>query len=255
MTHRQGALKPAGRSGHGGRALRPSVLLFDIDGTLVNAGGAGRRSLEKAMERHLGGAIRREEPWLAGMKLDGMTDRLIVREAVLAVGHPFDEALCDRILDSYADELEQEIQGPGYAVLPGVEALLEELGRRAVILGLCTGNIVRGARIKLARGGLDRHFGFEDGAVYGFAADGEARERIVEAALRRASAHLGRRLDPREALVIGDTPRDIAGARAAGVPVLAVATGRFTVEALRAERPDFAVPTLETKHVAPILLG
>ncbi len=234
--------------------MRPNVLLFDIDGTLVHAGGAGRRALEAAMEQHLGTAVRPEEAWLAGMKLDGMTDRLIVREAMVAVGHSFDEALCDRILDSYTGHLEREIQGPGFRVLPGVEALLEALGARRATVGLCTGNILRGARIKLARGRLDRHFGFGDADVYGFASDGEARELIVAAALRRASARLGRRVDPREALVIGDTPRDVAAARATGCPVLAVATGRFGVEALRAEGADFVVPTLESPHATALLL-
>jgi len=233
--------------------LRHTVFLFDIDGTLVHAGGAGRRALESAMERHLGATVRPAEAWLAGMKLDGMTDRLIVREAMVAAGHAFEEALCDRILDTYADRLEREIEGPGYEVLPGVEALLAALAGRAVTVGLCTGNILRGARIKLSRGGLDRHFGFGEGDVNGFAHDGEARERIVEAALRRASARLGRRVDPREALVIGDTPRDVTAARAAGCPVLAVATGRFGVEALRAEGADFAVPTLERAHVGALL--
>ena len=234
--------------------MRHAVLLFDIDGTLVHCGGAGRRSLERAMEQHLGGAVRREEPWLAGMKLDGMTDRLIVREAMLAVGHAFDEALCDRILDSYAERLEVEIHGAGYAVLPGVAALLEALAARGSLIGLCTGNIARGARIKLARGGLDRFFGFGEGDVVGFADDGEARERIVAAALRRAQARLGRALDPREALVIGDTPRDISAARSAGCPVLAVATGRFGVDALRAEGADHVVATLERAHVGALLL-
>jgi len=234
--------------------LRHAVLLFDIDGTLVHCGGAGRRALERAMEQHLGGAVRREEPWLAGMKLDGMTDRLIVREAMLAVGHAFDEALCDRILDSYADRLEVEIDGAGYEVLPGVAALLEALSTRSPLIGLCTGNIARGARIKLARGGLDRFFGFGERDVVGFADDGEARERIVAAALRRAEARLGRALDPREALIIGDTPRDISAARSAGCPVLAVATGRFGVEALRAEGPDHVAISLERAHVGALLL-
>jgi phosphoglycolate phosphatase len=231
------------------------VLLFDIDGTLVHAGGAGRRALEAAMEEHLGGAVRPREAWLSGMKLDGMTDRLIVREAMLAVGHPFEAALCDRILDTYAAHLEREIRGPGYEILPGVLALLEALSRRSTVVGLCTGNILRGARIKLGHGGLDRYFGFCKGAVYGFAADGEAREDIVAAALRRASDRLGVALSPREALVIGDTPRDVAGAHAAGCPALAVATGRFGVDALLATGAERVVPTLEAPEVLGFLAG
>ena len=235
--------------------MRHALFLFDIDGTLVSSGGAGRRALEAALEAHLGGAVRREEPWLGGLKLDGMTDRLIVREAMLALARPFDEALCDRILTTYADRLEQEIGGPGYAVLPGVEALLPALAARGSVVGLCTGNIVRGARIKLRRGGLDRWFGFGEADPNGFAEDGEARERIVVAALRRGAARLGRPLDPAEALVIGDTPRDVAAAQAAGCPVLAVATGRFTVEDLRREGADHAVASLAAPEAQRLLLG
>ena len=266
-------LNPTGPSGYSRTGVRFAVLLFDIDGTLVHAGGAGRRALEQAMDEHLGRAARRHgvgpvrphapawggagpaprPGWLDGMKLDGMTDRLIVREAMLASGHPFDDVLCDRILSTYTDRLEREIENPGYAVLPGVRELLEELSARRATIGLCTGNVLRGARIKLARGGLDRHFGFGAGDVHGFASDGEAREHIVAAALRRASERVGRELDPGEALVIGDTPRDVAAARAVGCPALAVATGRFGVEALRAEGADHVVPTLEREHVSEIL--
>ena len=91
--------------------------------------------------------------------------------------------------------------------------------------------------------------------MVGFAGDGEARDRIVAAALRRAEARLGRALDPREVLVIGDTPRDISAAQSAGCSVLAVATGRFGVEALRAEGADHVVASLERAHVEALLLG
>jgi phosphoglycolate phosphatase-like HAD superfamily hydrolase len=231
------------------------VLLFDVDGTLVDAGGAGRRALEAALEQHLGARVRPQEAWLAGMKLDGMTDRLIVREALLAVDHPFDERLCARILDSYAEHLSRQIHGPGYEVLPGVEALLEELSARRAPVGLCTGNVARGARLKLGRGGLDRYFGFEGDAIYGFAEDGEAREHIVAAAVRRASSTIGRPLAPEQALVIGDTPRDVVAAHAVGCRVLGVATGRHRAETLRAEGADHVVASLADPAAMALLLG
>lgn len=231
------------------------VTLWDIDGTLVHAGGAGRRALEAALEEHLGSRIRPQERWLTGMKLDGMTDRLIVREALIAVGHAFDDALCARVLDAYATHLDREIYGPGYEVLPGVVTLLGALAERRAVIGLCTGNIARGARIKLTRGGLDRWFGFGPDDVTGFAEDGEAREHIVAAAVRRASARFDAPIDPAEALVIGDTPRDVVAAHAIGCPVLAVATGRFSVDALRAEGADFVVPALDDPAAAALLLG
>jgi phosphoglycolate phosphatase len=148
------------------------VVLWDIDGTLVNASGAGRRAFERAVADFVGpvdGALR-------DMRLDGMTDRLIVREALTLLGKPHTEALCDDLLSRYVEHLRCEIQGAGFRVLPAVAetlALLRDAGRP---FGLCTGNVVEGARVKLSHGGLDRFFEWGEGAIAGFAADGEARE-------------------------------------------------------------------------------
>jgi len=231
----------------------PRLLLFDVDGTLIAAGGAGRRSIERAFASHFQERLGPREAWLAGLRLDGMTDRLIVREGMEGLGLAFDDATCSRLLDTYLGFLRTEIHGPGYRVLPGVEHLLSRLAADGALLGLCTGNVREGARIKLARGGLDRHFGFGEADLNGFAQDGEARERIVEAALRRAALQLGRRVEPAEALVIGDTPRDVAAAHAVGVPALAVATGRFSVEELRACGAEWALPSLDEPEALEIL--
>jgi phosphoglycolate phosphatase-like HAD superfamily hydrolase len=230
--------------------VKPTVILLDVDGTLVSCGGAGRRSLERALADHCGpfdGA-------LAGLRLDGMTDRLIVREALGLLARPFSEEACDAVLARYLEHLPVEIQGPNYAVLPGVVAALERLGASGVAFGLCTGNVAGGARVKLARGGLDRFFDWSADGIGGFAADGEARENVVRAALRRASARLGRPVDPREALVVGDTPKDVAAAHLAGCPVLAVATGNYRAEQLASCGAEHVVPTLEDP-VAVRLLG
>ncbi len=231
------------------------VLLFDIDGTLIAAGGAGRRAVERAFARHFGPEVARRPSSLGGLRLDGLTDRLIVRLVMQGLGLPFDDGTCDRVLASYVAFLETEIHGPGYRVLPGVQEQLAALEAEGAVLGLCTGNVAAGARIKLGRGGLDRYFGFGEGDVNGFAHDGEAREHIVAAALRRASARLGRTVAPREALVIGDTPRDVEAAHAVGVPVLAVATGRFTAAELRACGADAVVESLAAPEVPALLRG
>ncbi len=226
------------------------LLLFDIDGTLVHAGGAGRRALTRAITAHCG------EPngaW-ADLRLDGMTDRLIVREAVTAMGIGFCEELCDRVLETYVEHLAREIEAPTYRVLPGVAALLERLASAGALLGLCTGNVAAGARIKLRRGGLDRWFDWSPAGVNGFAADGEARERIVGAVLERAARRLGRPLAPDEVLVVGDTPRDVEAARSGGVPVLGVATGRYSAPELAACGADHVLETLEGDGVADLLL-
>lgn len=228
-----------------------AVYLLDIDGTLVSAGGAGRRAFERAVAEHCGdprGA-------LTGMRLDGMTDRLIVREAMRILGRHFEEASCDALLARYVMHLETEILAPTFKVLPGVPETLEALAARGALLALCTGNVVEGAKIKLGRGGLDRYFDWGPGAVCGFAADGEDRAHVVSAALRRASARLGREVAPREALVIGDTPRDVQGAHRVGIPVLGVATGRFTVEELRVAGAEHAVPSLADPEARRVLFG
>jgi phosphoglycolate phosphatase-like HAD superfamily hydrolase len=235
-----------------------AVLLLDVDGTLVSAGGAGRRAITRALEEACGPA----DGALAALALDGKTDRLIVREGFALLRREFDEKRCDEVLTRYLDHLDAELAarpplaaGSGYAVLPGVEALLGLLAGRRVAFGLCTGNLEGGARRKLARGGLDRFFEWGPGAIGGFAHDGEERERIVAAAVRRASARLARDVSPRECLVVGDTPRDVEAARRVGCSSLAVATGHYGVEALVASGADRVVPTLEHSEALEWLVG
>lgn len=234
-----------------GGALPFSLYLFDVDGTLVHAGGAGRRAFERALMDRCGHAA----PTLGPLRLDGMTDRLIARKALELLGLPFDDAFCDGILERYVEHLHEEIDGPGYAVLPGVLPLLDALRARGGLVGLCTGNVVEGARLKLRRGGVDRYFDWSAGAVFGFAADGEEREKLVLAALQRAAARLGRPVPPREAVVVGDTPRDVAAAHHAGCTALGVATGRFSEDELRACGADHVVPALDHPDALGVLLG
>lgn len=230
--------------------MKPAVILWDVDGTLVSCGGAGRRALERALAERCGPL----DGALTGLRLDGMTDRLIVREALALLAHPFSDDACDGVLARYLEHLAEEIHNPGYQVLPGVEAALRAL-RGRVPQGLCTGNVAEGARVKLAQGGLDAYFEWGPDAICGFAADGEAREHVVAAALRRASARLGRALDPAEALVVGDTPRDVAAAHLVGCPVLAVATGRYSADELAASGADQVIASLDDAAAISALAG
>jgi phosphoglycolate phosphatase-like HAD superfamily hydrolase len=225
------------------------VVLFDVDGTLVHAAGAGRRSLERVLAASFGPV----DHALSHLRLDGMTDRLIVREVLVALGRPFEDALCDRILAAYVEALREEIRGPGFRVLPGVAEVLGALAAAGADLGLCTGNVAEGARLKLSRGGIDGYFEWGPTAIAGFAHDGEARELLVRAALDRGASRLGEPLRPADALVVGDTPRDVSAARAHGVPVLGVATGRYGEGELRAAGADGVLPSLE--GAAPALLA
>lgn len=230
--------------------MKYRIVLLDVDGTLVQCAGAGRRSLERAVREHCG----RPDGDLSPLRLDGSTDRLIVRHALKLLDHEMSEPTCDRILERYVELLEPELSDPGYHVLPGVPAALELLRTRQVAHGLCTGNVRDGARLKLARGGLDGYFDWGPEAVGGFAADGEVRTRIVEAALRRAAARHGA-VTPAEVLVVGDTPLDVQAGHEAGCAVLGVATGRYGREDLRAAGANHVVETLEAPEALRLLLG
>ena len=199
------------------------ILLFDIDGTLILSGGAGDRSLTKAFERLYG-----LQKAMEGIKPAGKTDPAIVREIFVRKLNiePTDEQIKE-VLDVYAECLVDEVRNSkGYRVLPGVHELLEKLdGDQDFLLGLATGNIERGARIKLSRADLWRYFSFG-----GFGSDSEERDVIVRMAVER-----GLKLadyDPELVAVIGDTPRDIKAAHDAGVFAVGVATGPYSVDEL-----------------------
>jgi phosphoglycolate phosphatase-like HAD superfamily hydrolase len=126
-------------------------------------------------------------------------------------------------------------------VLPGVVELLDDLSRSAgITVGLLTGNIAGGAAAKMRHFGLDRHF-----SVGAYGCDHADRNLLGPVALERAAGHAGRSFSPAETVVIGDTPKDIACARAMGAPCLAVATGRFSVDELRDAGATRVVATLE----------
>lgn len=229
---------------------RHRVVLLDVDGTLVLCAGAGRRSLERAVAEELG----LPATDLSSVRLDGSTDRLIVRHAMALLGRPFDEAGCDRLLLTYVGLLPAELHAPGYRILPGVVTALELLRDRGVAHGVCTGNVREGARLKLRHGGLDGFFEWGADAVGGFAEDGEVRARIVEAAIRRARARVGP-FALREVLVVGDTPLDVQAGHEAGCEVLGVATGKYDRDDLRAAGADHVVETLEDPAALRLMLG
>ena len=223
------------------------ILLFDIDGTLITSGGAGARALEQAFVELAG-----IERALVGVRLDGATDLAIVREALALGGREPTPELMDRLVVRYTELLPGELKrAAGYRLLDGVEALLVRLAAELRVFGLCTGNVRDGARAKLSHGGVWEHFarGFEGG----FGSDGEVRADIVRAALRRAETHHGRSVNAAEALVIGDTPRDILAAHEVGVPVLAVTTGRYSAEELRAVGADAVVDSLASPAALEIM--
>ena len=226
-------------------AVHP-LLLFDIDHTLIVSGGAGRAAIAAAVADEFG--VLRP---LDGMAVDGRTDRAILGEALERAGlaHGPDEVA--RLLEAYLARLPAELRARRGRVLPGVPALLDALERAGAPLGLATGNVARGAEIKL------RHYGlWERFPAGGFGDVSAERAQVVAAAIEAASAAAGRNGNGAAPapIVIGDTPRDVAAAHAAGARALGVATGKWDEAALRAGGADFTLPDLGDTEAALALL-
>ncbi|HVE65270.1 MAG TPA: HAD hydrolase-like protein [Thermoanaerobaculia bacterium] len=206
------------------------LVLFDVDGTLLSAGRAARESILAALAEVLGW-----EGSSDGNDFSGKTDPQILRELVLeAVGRPRFEAALDTVLDRYVEELSRRLRPEAVVVKPGVRSLLESLaGNPAVTLGLLTGNIERGARLKLEPPDLNRYFSF--GA---FGDDSADRYCLPAIAVARAREETGRDFPSECVVIIGDSVHDVGCGRALGARTIAVATGPTTLETLAAERPD-----------------
>jgi len=212
------------------------LWLFDIDGTLVDTGGAGLTALTEAAVECFGEA---------GPELDlaGSTDLGIIQNFLDHFGRAHDPAFVDAFFAFYLERLEWNLAHGGFPgkVLPGVVDLLERLAEIPDIhLGLLTGNIAGGAAAKMRHFGLDHFFPFG-----GYGCDFADRNKLGPVAAARATAHTGRAFHPEEIVVIGDTPKDIACAKALGSPCIAVATGRFSVEELRQHAPHRVIASLE----------
>ncbi len=205
-----------------------TLLLWDIDGTLINSGGAGMRALRRALHTVFG-----IEGSLEDIDFAGRTDRWIMRRIFAKFGLPATEENFARFFEGYVAALPGELANPSAHVLPGVQTLLAAAATRPDLAqGLLTGNIRRGAEVKLGFHGLWTHFAF--GA---FADDGELRNELGPHAVRRAREHTGHEFRPEQIWVIGDTPHDIDCGRVIGAKTLAVTTGHFTAEQLLAHHP------------------
>lgn len=202
------------------------LVLFDIDGTILQSNGAGRRAMIAALQEIFGGAGPEDH------RYDGKTDPQIVREVMRLEGHHdahIDKRM-DALLSLYLARLERELEHTDTLVHPGVFELLAALERRDdIILGLLTGNLRNGAYAKLRAAGIDPDR-FQVGA---FGSDHEHRRELPALARQRAQAELGVHLDGEHLVVIGDTPADIECGRSLGVRAIGVATGSYSVDELR----------------------
>lgn len=222
------------------RAPGVTLVLFDIDGTILSAGGAGRRAIHAAL-REIFGGIGPE-----GHRFDGKTDPQIVRELMRLDGHS-DATIDERmqsLLSRYADLLEQELAAPHARphVYPGVVELVDALERRDdVVLGLLAGNLERGAVAKLRAAGMDpQRF-----AVSAFGSDAEHRPDLPAIAQRRAEERLGLRLFGTSIVVIGDTPADVQCGHGIGARAIGVGTGQYGLDELASCGADAVFATLE----------
>jgi len=208
------------------------LVLFDIDGTLVLTGGAGLRAMNRACEHLVG-----HQSALDGVTLAGRTDWIILDNALTNNGLALDPALLLELRRRYVEHLREEIELPGKgvkAVMPGIRELLDALAARTdMALGLLTGNFEEGARIKLEHFDLWKYF--RCGA---FGDDSADRNDLVPIAMRRARECGIPDVPPSNVFVVGDTPHDVACARAVGAVPIAVATGGYSVERLRETGAD-----------------
>jgi len=214
--------------------VKRRLVLFDIDGTLLLSAGAGRRALLAALGPHVAAPEQ-----VAGIRFDGKTDPQIVSELLAASGLPVPEepGRIATILEAYVAHLESDLAVHGHKsrLMPGVPALLDSLeSETSVLLGLLTGNVERGARLKLQAAGLDPAR-FKVGA---FGSDHARRRELPPIAARRAAAHFGRVPDGDDVVIIGDTPDDVRCAAAIGARTVAVATGGYSVAELALTEAD-----------------
>jgi phosphoglycolate phosphatase-like HAD superfamily hydrolase len=214
--------------------VEPWLLLFDIDGTLVDTGGKGMSALKKTAIEVFGS----DGPPL---DLAGSTDLGIIENLYVHFQVEPSSELTHRFFDIYHKYLEESLEAnPAEGkVLDGVFELLENLAGQNAQLGLLTGNTALGAEIKLRHYGLHHHFPF---GAYG--SDRADRNLLGHIALERALAVTGKKFTPDRILIIGDTPKDIACAHAIGAKCLAVATGHFTAEQLEQAGADCVLGSL-----------
>ena len=213
------------------------AVLFDIDGTLISSGGAGAMSWRLAFDDLYG------IPVDIGRYTDaGMTEPEVARltfERVLR-RDPGKREL-DRLMSRRMEFLPRTVaESQAFRVLPGARETLDRLHDAGYVLGVTTGGVEAAAHIKLARAGLDHYFSFG-----GFGSDSSDRVELTRRAIQRASAVLGEPLDPRQVLVVGDTPHDVDAAHGAGAVAVGVASGHFDAAALRAAGADYVLGSLE----------
>jgi phosphoglycolate phosphatase len=212
------------------------AVLFDIDGTILVTGGAGGVAWQRAFQELHGVDANVAEHTDAGMT-DPEIAAIVFREVIGREGSQEERS---KAIGCYLKHLRDAVaESGGYRVMPGMEELLPRLIEDGVLLGLVTGNIEAAAHIKLARAGLNRFFSFG-----GYGSDSADRTKLTEAALSRGSLVSGGALAGGDCIAVGDTPRDVRAGHGAGIGVVGVATGSYSVEQLVQAGADWAIASV-----------
>lgn len=214
------------------------LILFDIDGTLVLTGRAGMRAMNLACKD-----VVRTDDAMHGVNFAGRTDWSILEDVMRKYGRALDAPLLDELRRSYVSHLEKEIHHRGEGVndvMPGIRELLDALQERDdVALALLTGNFIESARIKLDHFDLWKYF-----PCGAFGGDAASRNDLVPVAMTRARECGIADVEPAKVLVVGDTPNDVECALVVGAIPIAVATGGYSVDDLRAAGADIVFEDL-----------
>jgi phosphoglycolate phosphatase-like HAD superfamily hydrolase len=219
------------------------LILFDIDGTLITAGGAGTRSMNLAFKKLFG-----IDEAFARITMAGKTDIQIMKEGLKTHNFPYRDGNVGKITEEYIDFLKVEINNPARSLKHGVKEALVMMKDMDLTIGLLTGNLRDGARIKLGACGIDDYF--IDGA---FGSDHEDRDKLLPIAIDKFSAR-GFKFLPENCVVIGDTPRDVQCAKIHGARCIAVATGPYSMKELLTTKADVTVNSLsETAQYMDLL--
>ncbi|HEY2406050.1 MAG TPA: HAD family hydrolase [Polyangiaceae bacterium] len=227
---------------------RPTVVLFDIDGTLVTTAGAGRRAVNRTFD-----ALYARPDACENMRFDGMTDRMIIRRGMDTIGIEPSEQAMNAWLEVYIAMLSDEIELLDTGALrahAGMEAAVLAARGAGMAVGLGTGNVRAGARLKLERVGLFQQFAFG-----GFGCDAEPRADVIRIGAERGAASLAVPVADCRVVVIGDTPNDIAAAQAIGAECIGVGTGSFSAAALLERGASTAFPDFTAQGALEALLA
>jgi phosphoglycolate phosphatase-like HAD superfamily hydrolase len=209
------------------------AVLWDIDGTLLTTGGAGAVAWQRAFQELYGVEANIDENTRAGMTDPEITE-IIFNQVVGREGTADEHA---QVVAKYLEYMPDAVaESNGYRVMPGIAEILPRLAQAGIVQGVVTGNVEPAAQIKLARGDLDRYFSFG-----GYGSDARDRVKVTERAIERGGEALGTPLDRAATISVGDTPRDVTAGHGAGIRVVGVATGAYSVAELEEAGADWAI--------------